>query len=546
MLSRPIDAGSPGEPSRGGESMPPGAVPPLVLERHHWLAALAMLFVLFAPYQTLVQTVTTDDAVRKGVEADDYEMTWVQVAYGVGVLYGLFTALWLSARIGARYTIALGLVGFALGNLLCGAAGGLVSLALGRFVDGFGKMLVMGMGRATLYKQFDRMLLVAIGFYGVFAYSTRHWTPLIMAELDVWLSWRWIYWVYVPVALVALGLVWRYFRPDLPPQPMHLPIDWLAVTLFVAWVVAVTFAFSWYRKWGGWTSNAFTATALLCVGLPVALVVWLGSGYSPDEHLKRLLRTRVFVLSMATRGLMLLHLVAVLTIVGMYATELRGYPRTTAGWLMAPTSLTMASTTLLTTCFHPRSLRHVWLVVGAVGAAACVWWLSSLDNFTPKEQVALILACWGAFIGLIPPAFLTDEIEGLNPKDGLYAGALAVVALVVPIITVPTATGTVIKAWSDRALDTYRLNLSTNRPPVSEAGARVADYYQQRGLSGPALEQETGTVLGTFATVESVAFGFRMGLRILSLTMLALGLAVALLLWQAARGLRAPPGAGYT
>jgi hypothetical protein len=367
-----------------------------------------------------------------------------------------------------------------------------------------------------------------------------------MAELDTWLSWRWMYWVYVPVALLALGLVWRYFRPDRPPRPMHLPIDWLAVTLFTAWVVAIVFAFSWYRKWGGWTSNAFAATVILCLVLPVVLVVWLASGLSPDEHLKRLLRTRVYVLALGIRGLMLLHLVAVLTIVGMYATELRGYPRTTAGWLMVPTALTMASTTLLTTWFHRRSLRHVWLVVGVVGAAACVWWLSALNNFTPKEHIALILACWGAFVGLIPPVFLTDEIEGLNPRDGLYAGALAVVALVTPIITIPTATGTVIKAWSDRAADTYRLNLSTNRPPVSEAADRVADHYRQRGLSGPALQQETSTVLGGFVKVESVAVGFQWGLRFLSVMMLTLGLTLALLLWQAARGLRAPPGAGYT
>ena len=152
----------------------------------------------------------------------------------------------------------------------------------------------------------------------------------------------------------------------------------------------------------------------------------------------------------------------------------------------------------------------------------------------------------GAFLGLIPPVFLTDEIEGIDPKDMLYAGALTLVCIITPIITVPTATGTVIKAWSDRALDTYRLNLSTDRPAVPEAAARVADYYQQRGLSGPALQQETGTVLGTFATVESVAVGFQWGLRFLSLMMLTLGLVVALLLWRSARGLRAPPGAGYT
>ena len=102
------------------------------------------------------------------------------------------------------------------------------------------------------------------------------------------------------------------------------------------------------------------------------------------------------------------------------------------------------------------------------------------------------------------------------------------------------------KAWSDRAEDTYRLNLSTNRPPVSEAEDRVADCYRQRGPSGPVLQQETGTILGGFAKVESVAAGFQWGLRFLSLMTLTLGLAVALLLWHSAKGLRAPPGASYT
>ena len=168
-------------------------------------------------------------------------------------------------------------------------------------------------------------------------------------------------------ALIAAALVWRFIRPDRPPQPVHVPIDWLAITTFVAWIVAIVFAFAWYRKWGGWSSNEFAVTVVLCVALPVVLVAWLGSGFSPDEHLKRILRSRVYVLCLTTRGLMLLHMVAVLTIVGMYCTELRGYPRITAGWLMVPTSVTMAATTFLTTRFHRRSLRHVWLIVGFVG-----------------------------------------------------------------------------------------------------------------------------------------------------------------------------------
>lgn len=532
-------------PAPSAASAPSTAAPPLLLERRHWLAALAVLFVFFSVYQTLVQTVLTDDAVRKALNIDEYDMVWQQVGYGIGLVYGIFTGMWLAGRIGARYTIALGLLGFALGNLLCGAASGLESFVLGRFVDGFGKTMVMAVGRTTLYKQFDRLLLVAIGFYGVFAYSTRNATPLLQAELLEWLSWRWMYWFYIPVALLAMVLVWRFFRPDRPPQPMHIPIDWFAITLFTVWIVAIVFAFSWYRKWGGWTSNAFVATVILCIALPLFLVVWLGWGYSADEHLRRILRTRIYVLAFTTRGLMLTQLVGVLTIIGMYSTELRDYPRTTAGWLMVPNTLTMAGATFLTTWFHRRRLRHVWLVVGVIGTSACAWWLSSIDNFTPKEHLAVMLACWGAFLGLFPPVFLTDEIEGLNPRDALYAGTLAIVGIIVPILTVPTMTGTVIKAWSDRALDTYRLNLSTNRPAVPEAAERVADYFVQRGQSGPQLEQQTATVLGSFATIESVAFGFRSGLRFFSLMMLTLGLPVALALWQAARGLHAPPGAGY-
>src|SRR2546430_15487220 len=136
-----------------------------------------------------------------------------------------------------------------------------------------------------------------------------------------------MYWFYVPFARRGMVLVHRYFRPARPPRPVSLPIDWLAVTLFAAWVVAVTFAFSWYRKWGGWTSNAFAATVIVCVALPIVLAAWLGSGFSPDEHLKRLLRTRVFVLAMTGRGLMLLNLVAALTIGGLYSTQLRSHPR---------------------------------------------------------------------------------------------------------------------------------------------------------------------------------------------------------------------------
>src|SRR6516165_4106183 len=133
---------------------------------------------------------------------------------------------WRAARPRGRQFHPPRPVGLALGALLTGAAVGLLSLVLGRLLDGFGKMMVTALCRSTLYKQFDRLLLVGIGFYGIFAYATRNATPLIMAELDVGLSWRWMYWFQIPIALLGMVLVWRFFRADRPAQPIRLPIDW--------------------------------------------------------------------------------------------------------------------------------------------------------------------------------------------------------------------------------------------------------------------------------------------------------------------------------
>jgi MFS transporter, DHA2 family, multidrug resistance protein len=217
------------------------------------------------------------------------------------------------------------------------------------------------------------------------------------------------------------------------------------------------------------------------------------------------------------------------TILGSYMLNLRDYPRADAGWVLAPASLTMMLSTCLTTYFHRRSLRPLWLLTGVVGTAGCVWWLSSIDSFTPREHITRIHTLWGLFLGLFPPVFLTDEVEGIEPQDAAYAGGLSIICLVMTLLIVPIATSTTISAWSDRAFDSQRLNIRDNRPAVSEAQARIADSYRQRGVTGEGAAQLTGTVLGGFTKTESVARGFQAGLRFLSLTMLTLGLPLALL-----------------
>jgi MFS family permease len=499
---------------------------------------VAVVPILATVYQTLVLTDVTDDVIRKGIDAEHYSMIWSSVSWGAATVYGVFAGIWAMARFGARNTLLVGLAWFALGNLLCGGAIDVATLAAAKLVEGVGKGMVIVICRSLLYRQFDRMVIVAIGFYGVIAYATRPTTPLLTALVNDALSWRWIFWVNVPLALLAFPLVLSFVKPDRPPRPLPLRIDWISVTLFVMWIVSLVFVFGWYRKWGGWTSNAFMATAMLALLLPVALVAWVSSGLAAGEHFRRMFRVRVYVLAMCVRMLLLLQLLAVLTLMAKYCTELRDYPRAVAGWVLAPATLTMAVSTFLTTWFHRRELRHFWLLIGVVGCAGCLWWMSFLDNFTSKEHLAWMMASWGLFVGLFPPAFLQDEVEGLDRRDSLYGGALGVVFLVVPIVVIPTMTSTIVSAWTDRALDAQRLNLRENRPEVQESSARVADYYRQRGVGGPELSHMTSTVLGGLAKGESVAHGIQSGLRFLGLFVAGAGLLVTALL---ARSVAARP-----
>src|SRR5947209_17027150 len=112
---------------------PAGAVAaPVSLSPSPWLAAVAVVPILATVYQTLVLTDVTDDVIRKGIDAEHYSMIWVNLCWGVSVIYGLFGAIWAMVRFGGRMTLIVGLILFALGNLLCGAATALPPMAVAR------------------------------------------------------------------------------------------------------------------------------------------------------------------------------------------------------------------------------------------------------------------------------------------------------------------------------------------------------------------------------------------------------------------------------
>ncbi len=430
----------------------------------------------------------------------------------------------------ARNTLLVGLAWFAAGNLLCGAATDLGTLVLAKLVEGVGKGMVIVLCRSLLYRQFDRIVIVAIGIYGVLAYATRPTTPLLTGagERRAFLALDLLGERAAGHLGLPPGAALHQARP--PAAALPLRIDWIGshdvravgrVPGIHLWLVSQVGRMDVPHFHDNRPARPDSA------GSPRGLGY---AGLAVSEHFSRIFRVRIYVLAMSVRTLMLLQLLAVLTLMANYCLELRDYPRDITGWILAPASLTMTAATILTTWFHRRALRHVWLLIGVAGCAGCLWWMSSLDNFTSKEEVAFMIGCWGLFVGLFPPAFLQDEVEGLDRRDFLYGGALAIVALIVPMVVIPTMTGTIVSAWTDRALDAQRMNLQENRPEVQAASARIADYYRQHGVEAPDLPHVASTVLGTFVAKEAVAHGIQSGFHFLSLTVGSIGLLVTALL----------------
>src|SRR5207244_8511682 len=218
---------SAGPPAPGHASGPPAIPAPA----QPWLAAVAVVPILATVYQTLGLTDVTDDVIRKGIDAEHYNMIWTNVCWGIAVLYGVFAGICAMVRFGARDTLLVGLAWFALGNLLCGAALDVPTMSAAKLVEGVGKGMVIVICRALLYRQFDRMVIVAIGFYGVIAYATRPTTPLLTALVNDAFSWRWVFWMNVPLALLAIPLVRRFIKLDRPAKPLPLRIEWIGVPL---------------------------------------------------------------------------------------------------------------------------------------------------------------------------------------------------------------------------------------------------------------------------------------------------------------------------
>ncbi|HTZ45792.1 MAG TPA: MFS transporter [Jatrophihabitans sp.] len=188
---------------------------------------------------TIVNVALPD--IQTSLHSTFSDLQWVVDAYALTLAALLLTAGSLADQFGRRRLYLIGLTLFTLASALCGAARSSIMLELSRGLQGIGGAVVFSVSLALLANAFhgkDRG--VAFGIWGAITGVAVAVGPIVGGALVSGLSWRWIFFVNLPVGAIALGLTVarvQESRNDHARRP-----DWLGFVLFSAALASLVYA----------------------------------------------------------------------------------------------------------------------------------------------------------------------------------------------------------------------------------------------------------------------------------------------------------------
>ncbi|MCV2459483.1 MFS transporter [Streptomyces sp. ICN988] len=411
-MSRPPAAGSP--PGAGTAHTRPTLSPNATV-----LVACLAFFVI-----TLDTTVVNVALPSIGAQWDSQvsALQWVVTAYTL-----LFAALLLSAgaisdRIGASRAFTIGLSVFTLMSALCGLAPGLDVLVIARAIQGAGAAVMMPASLALVRQAYDDPALRARGI--------AWWTagggaavaagPVVGGALTTGLGWRWIFFINIPVGVLALIGMLRAPRSPRRQAPMDPAGQITAVLALAALVFAVINAGS-----DGWTDPATVAGFTIAVTAAAAFLAAESRQSNPAVPLTMFRNPAVAVCTSAGLALNLGYygLVFVFTI---FFQEHRGAPALTAGLMFIPMT---AFTTLVNLLAGKLTNRHgprFPLVTGQIIQTVGILGLLFVTEDTPTPLLLALLVPLGIGGGLAIPPLTTAMLESVpHERAGLASGVLS-------------------------------------------------------------------------------------------------------------------------
>ena len=350
-------------------------------------------------------------------------LQWIMDAYTLVLASLLILAGSTGDRLGRRRVFQAGLVTFTVASLLCSVSTSLGMLIAFRILQAVGGSMLNPVAMGIIRNVFTdpRERAQAIGIWGATVGISLALGPVIGGALVDGIGWRSIFWINVPIGIVAVLLTMRFVPESRAPHPRRLdPVGQLLVIVMLA---SLTYAIIGAPK-AGWTSTQTLGLFCLSAASLGALIPYEHRRREPLLEL-RFFRSVPFSSASAIAVLAFAALGGFLLLNTLYLQEARGFSALHAGLLTLP----IAASTLV---FSPLSGRIVGrrgprlgLLVGGVGIALGGALMSSITRTTPVADLLPAYFLFGAGFGMVNPPITNTAIIGMPAEQAGVAAAIA-------------------------------------------------------------------------------------------------------------------------
>ncbi len=439
----------------------------LVGETNKWMVlALAAAATFMTTLDSSIVNIGLPSIARTFGVGISGAIEWIVIGYLVVIAAVLLTFGRLADIIGRKPIFLTGLVVFILGSALSGQAPSLLFLILARVLQGIGGALIFSVNVAMITTTFPgRERGLALGLNMVVVSLGVAAGPTIGGIITQYLTWRWIFYVNVPICLLVLSAALLYYHEQKPQHDRQERFDLVGATVLAIGLAALTLGLSFGQEWG-WLS----AGTLIAFGVSVLM---LSIGVYVEERVEHpivnlhLVTNRVFAFANISFMLCMMALFAPGFLLPFYFEQLRGFSIIQTGLMMTPLPLMLAVIAPLSGTladrFGSRWLSPIGLAIACFG----LFLLSQLNAQSSIWDIILPLAVTGIGQGLFQSPN-TRTIMGAAPQkaQGEASGLLATGRVIGQSLSV-ALTGTIFAALGGSAAGTLLTSPQAHDLPLS-------------------------------------------------------------------------------
>jgi EmrB/QacA subfamily drug resistance transporter len=360
--------------------------------------------------------------IQRELHATPANLEWVVNGYVVTFAALILLGGKLGDRFGRKRMFIVGVLLFTLCSALCALAGSDTQLIIARCLQGTGAALMNPLSLSILVAAFPRpQIPMAIGVWAGISGLGIAIGPVVGGILVDNFGWASVFWVNVPIGIIAVGVcLWAVVESS---DPTATRLDIVGTVLVTTSLLALTFGLIKTNEYS-WTSPFIVS---LLGGAVVLLAAWLWWEMRVTEPMVPLsfFRVRQFTVANSVAVLVGVTLFGSLYFVTLYFQNIKGYSALEAGVRSMPMTLIIMFIApvagRLNGMIGPRPLMTTGMLLAAGGMAG----LSQLTPTSSYNAIWPFFIMLGAGISLTMPALSGAAMSAVDPaKSGIASGVL--------------------------------------------------------------------------------------------------------------------------